>query len=73
MPISTSKTLRDAALNDAKRTDSVAGAQHVTRVWTFVVAALLAVFYFATSIYIASHRVFWFDELLRCISHVCPA
>ena len=63
MPISTSKTLRDAALNDAKRTDSVAGAQHVTRVWTFVVAALLAVFYFATSIYIASHRVFWFDEL----------
>ena len=35
----------------------------MTRVWTFVVAALLAVFYFVTSIYIAAHRVFWFDEL----------
>ena len=29
--------------------------------WTFL-AALLAVFYFATSIYIAAHRLFWFDE-----------
>jgi uncharacterized membrane protein len=31
--------------------------------WTFVVAALLAVFYLITSIYIAAHRLFWFDEL----------
>jgi uncharacterized membrane protein len=31
--------------------------------WTFVVAALLAVFYLVTSIYIAAHRLFWFDEL----------
>src|SRR5271157_1177238 len=31
--------------------------------WTILVAALLAVFYFATSIYIAAHRLFWFDEL----------
>src|ERR1017187_4566685 len=30
---------------------------------SFVAAAILAAFYFATSIYIASHRVFWFDEL----------
>ena len=29
---------------------------------TLLIAALLAVFYFATSIYIASHRLFWFDE-----------
>ena len=29
---------------------------------TLVVGALLAVFYLATSIYIASHRLFWFDE-----------
>ncbi len=49
MPISSSKTLRDD--------------EHLTRLWTFIVAALLAVFYFVTSIYIASHRVFWFDEL----------
>jgi uncharacterized membrane protein len=31
--------------------------------WPYLVAALLAVFYFATSIYIAAHRLFWFDEL----------
>ena len=37
--------------------------RNTTRAWTMVVAALLAVFYFATSIYIAAHRVFWFDEL----------
>ena len=29
---------------------------------TLVVAGLLAAFYFATSIYIASHRLYWFDE-----------
>ena len=31
-------------------------------VWSWAAAALLAVFYFATSIYIASHRLFWYDE-----------
>ncbi len=31
--------------------------------WTWTVAGLLAVFYFVTSIQIAAHRVFWFDEL----------
>ena len=31
--------------------------------FSFVVAGILAAFYFATSIYIASNRVFWFDEL----------
>jgi|SRR5271157_1644837 len=30
--------------------------------WALLAAALLAAFYFATSIYIASHRLFWFDE-----------
>src|SRR5271165_5167846 len=30
--------------------------------WAILAATLLAVFYFATSIYIASHRLFWFDE-----------
>lgn len=28
-----------------------------------IIAGLLAIFYFASSIYIAAHRVFWFDEL----------
>lgn len=31
--------------------------------WTYVAAGLLTVFYFVTSIQIAAHRVFWFDEL----------
>ena len=30
---------------------------------SFVAAGILAAFYFATSIYVAAHRVFWFDEL----------
>ena len=34
-----------------------------TALWTFVAAALLAAFYLATSISIAAHRLFWFDEL----------
>jgi 4-amino-4-deoxy-L-arabinose transferase-like glycosyltransferase len=32
-------------------------------VWTTGVAVILAAFYFATSLYIASHRLFWIDEL----------
>ncbi len=32
-------------------------------VWSLAAAAALAAFYLATSIYIASHRLFWFDEL----------
>jgi mannosyltransferase len=32
-------------------------------VWSFAAAAALAAFYLATSVYIASHRLFWFDEL----------
>jgi len=63
MPTSTRKTLRGASPQDVKQADSVAGSDHITGIWTFIVAALLAVFYFVTSIYIASHRVFWFDEL----------
>ncbi len=34
-----------------------------TAIWTFAAAGLLAVFYLVTSIYIAAHRLFWFDEL----------
>jgi hypothetical protein len=31
--------------------------------WSYIVAVGLAIFYFVTSIQIAAHRVFWFDEL----------
>ena len=39
-------------------------AAHAVETYSLVAAALLAVFYFATSIYIASHRPFWIDEIL---------
>ena len=35
----------------------------VPTVWSVVIAALLAAFYLATTLYIASHRLFWYDEL----------
>ena len=34
-----------------------------TPVWAIAVACALAVFYLVTSLYIAAHRVYWFDEL----------
>jgi len=34
-----------------------------TALWSFMVAAGLAIFYFITSVVIASQRVYWFDEL----------
>jgi Dolichyl-phosphate-mannose-protein mannosyltransferase len=39
------------------------GPQNPRAAGSFLAAAILAAFYLATSIYIASHRVFWFDEL----------
>jgi uncharacterized membrane protein len=41
--------------------------------WTFLVAVLLAAFYFATSTYIASHRLFWFDEFFTVRIAQLPA
>jgi len=36
---------------------------YFTGPWAFVTAGALALFYFFTSLLIAAHRVFWFDEL----------
>ena len=52
----TSVKERRAAITESPRVGS-------TPLWTWGVAVLLAVFYFVTSIQIAAHRVFWFDEL----------
>jgi len=41
--------------------------------WPLVAAVLLAVFYFATSIYIAAHRLFWFDEFFTVRIAQLPA
>src|SRR5271157_2609615 len=36
----------------------------VPKIWSFVAAAVLAAFYLATSLYIASHRLLWIDEIV---------
>jgi mannosyltransferase len=46
--------------------DDVLGMNRPARavpIWPWVTASLLAAFYLATSVYIASHRLYWFDEL----------
>lgn len=40
-----------------------ARGESATRTWHVIAAALLAVFYLGSSLEIAAHRVFWFDEL----------
>ena len=57
MQTSAVKPVNRAVAHGVERADRRAG------VWTFAVAGLLAAFYFLTSVYIAAHRVFWFDEL----------
>lgn len=44
-------------------TAQTAGPGSRTHAVPFILAAILAAFSFATSLYISSHRVFWFDEL----------
>jgi len=36
----------------------------VPKIWSFVAASVLAAFYLATSLYIASHLLFWIDEVV---------
>ena len=36
---------------------------HTTTAWSVVAVVSLAAFYFVTSLYIASHRLFWIDEM----------
>ncbi len=47
----------------SNRSQRIEQKVNTTPVWTIVVAGLLGVFYLVTSIYIAAHRLFWFDEL----------
>src|ERR1700759_3237648 len=57
MQISVNESMPRAGASKAERP---AGK---TALRTYAVAGLLAVFYFVTSIQIAAHRLFWFDEL----------
>ena len=54
---SPAQALRSAVPQKSSRANYLAGPLAVA------IAGLLAVFYFVTSLYIAAHRVFWFDEL----------
>jgi len=55
--ISTQYRAQPSSSSETKHTIFNAG------IVSFFVAAMLAAFYLATSIYIASHRLFWFDEI----------
>jgi hypothetical protein len=48
------------------------GARPASAVSSWVLAALLAVFYLATSLYIAAHRLFWYDELFTVLISRLP-
>ncbi len=41
-------------------------------VWSFIAATLLVAFYFATSLYISSHRLLWVDEILTVLNTRLP-
>jgi len=43
-----------------------------TDTWSIVAAVVLAAFYLATSIYIASHRLLWIDEIVTVLSTRLP-
>ncbi len=58
MPTSVKEVSRKAVA--ASTSQRAAGA---IAAWPIVLAGLLALFYFASSLYIAAHRLFWFDEL----------
>src|SRR5271165_4694422 len=51
-------TLQDPNLLETKQ------ALRHADIWSLVAAAVLAAFFFATSIYISAHRSYWFDEIL---------
>jgi hypothetical protein len=52
------EALRDVSLADTTEPSRYSGAL------VFLAAAVLSAFYFATSIYISSHRLLWFDEVV---------
>src|SRR5208282_5547330 len=48
---------QDASLTETRQTLRPAGA------WILLAATVLAAFYLATSLYVSSHRLLWFDEI----------
>ena len=54
---SPAQAFRSAAPQQAQRANYLAGPL------AYIIAGLLTLFYFLSSLYIAAHRVFWFDEL----------
>jgi len=55
------------AKNEASQAGNLSHISQIVRsrsMWSFIAAAVLAAFYLVTSVYIASHRLLRFDELL---------
>ena len=57
----TTKRASRTALPDPQKSD-LKRLPKAAEKWAILAATLLAVFYFVTSVQIASHRLFWFDE-----------
>jgi hypothetical protein len=55
MPTPANEILRQTSTRFSKRSQGAS--------WPLIVAALLALYYLATSVYISTQRLFWFDEL----------
>jgi Dolichyl-phosphate-mannose-protein mannosyltransferase len=58
----TPSTSRDVVLPDANATATMRSSKTVER-WSILAALVIAGAYLASSLYIASNRLFWFDEL----------
>jgi Dolichyl-phosphate-mannose-protein mannosyltransferase len=56
------QTVNQETLHDTSLSKPKSAMAHAV-IWSFLAVLLLATFYLATSIYIASHRLLWFDEL----------
>jgi len=63
---STKKTLQNASPSEMGQ------PVDVPDVWSLVAATVLAGLYFASSVYIASHRPLWFDEVATVLSTRLP-
>src|SRR5271165_1889777 len=56
MPLAKEESQNPSFFDIEKAVESVS-------IWSLVAATVLAAFYFATSLYISSHRLLWVDEI----------
>jgi 4-amino-4-deoxy-L-arabinose transferase-like glycosyltransferase len=68
----TTKRASPTALQDSQKSE-LKRLPKAAEKWAILAAALLAIFYFVTSVQIASHRLFWFDEFFTVRMAQLPA